>query len=289
MHRAAPDPAGAPVPDAVFAILYVSGADCGTAFRHKPQASGADRIQRSAAVPRTRSGTARATDFLLHGLSQRVTPAAPLAEPQARDHPFCHPASGIAVPAGRCAGQRGAGPRGRVMMKCDFCPNLAVLHITDLQKGVVKTVHLCKSCAQKHAKGLEEELEETAAEPTPATAVSMLQLHLAEVTEEEEQREQLRCPICGITYQEFRKRGRLGCPNDYTLFAESLTTLLENIHGSTQHTGKIPQRTPAESRKKYELIRLRNELRQAIRDENYEEAARLRDQIRILEEQQESQ
>ncbi|RMG36254.1 MAG: hypothetical protein D6725_11015 [Planctomycetota bacterium] len=179
--------------------------------------------------------------------------------------------------------------RGNSSMKCNFCPKPATLHITDLHKGVVKTIHLCNSCAQKHIADLTADVETDPAQPNEATAVSMLQLHLAEVTEESEEQEQQRCPICGITYQEFRKRGRLGCPNDYTLFAEPLTPLLENIHGSTQHTGKIPRRTPAESRKKYELIRLRNELRQAIRDENYEEAAKLRDQIRTLEQQQASE
>jgi protein arginine kinase activator len=92
------------------------------------------------------------------------------------------------------------------------------------------------------------------------------------------------CPVCGISFLEFRNAGRLGCPNDYEAFRDEIIPLLENIHGETQHTGKSPKRAPPDQRRHLELIRLKHALRQAVSTESYEEAARLRDQIRQLEE-----
>ena len=63
----------------------------------------------------------------------------------------------------------------------------------------------------------------------------------------------------------------------------ALLPLLENIHGETHHCGKFPKRAPDESQKRYQLIKLRNDLRLAVAEESYEEAARLRDQIQELE------
>ena len=65
---------------------------------------------------------------------------------------------------------------------------------------------------------------------------------------------------------------------------ERLAPLLENIHESVHHAGKFPKRAPDASLKQYELIKMRNDLRIAIEKEDYEQAARLRDQIRRVEE-----
>ncbi|NBW87532.1 MAG: DNA helicase UvrBC, partial [Planctomycetia bacterium] len=48
--------------------------------------------------------------------------------------------------------------------------------------------------------------------------------------------------MCGITFFEFRNQGRLGCPHDYVHFDKELEPLIANIHGSTQHTGRRPER-----------------------------------------------
>jgi protein arginine kinase activator len=95
----------------------------------------------------------------------------------------------------------------------------------------------------------------------------------------------LLCPNCGISFREFRSQGRLGCPHDYIAFEKELMPLLENIHGATQHVGKYPKRAPNSSQQQFKLIKLRNELRSAVDDEDYERAARLRDEIQALETQ----
>jgi protein arginine kinase activator len=90
--------------------------------------------------------------------------------------------------------------------------------------------------------------------------------------------------VCGIKFVEFRNTGRLGCPHDYQEFREELTPLLENIHGETAHRGKVPRRQPQNKETQSELMQLRKQLLQAVTREAYEEAARLRDRIRALEE-----
>ena len=82
---------------------------------------------------------------------------------------------------------------------------------------------------------------------------------------------------------EFRGSGRLGCPNDYEVFHETLHPLLERIQHSDRHVGKVPRRAGSELKRENELIRLRRELERAVQREEYEEAAHLRDQIRTLE------
>lgn len=161
-------------------------------------------------------------------------------------------------------------------MKCSRCSKPATLHITEIRHGTVQAVHLCESCAQEYLSS--SSLNEVA-DPADQLAAQLGQLDEGELREYDD----LVCPNCGLTFREFRQQGRLGCPHDYVAFEEELMPLLENIHGETQHVGKFPKRAPHESQRQYELIRLRNQLRSAVEDEQYEEAARLRDEIQTLE------
>jgi len=92
------------------------------------------------------------------------------------------------------------------------------------------------------------------------------------------------CQVCGLKFVDFRNSGRLGCPHDYQAFREELTPLLEKIHGETRHCGKTPRRLPQTKQKESELVVLRKLLTQAVNREAYEEAAKIRDHIRRLEE-----
>lgn len=90
------------------------------------------------------------------------------------------------------------------------------------------------------------------------------------------------CPSCGMTLDEFRKKGRLGCPQDYEVFRAHLAEVLERVHGALQHSGRIPGAALAGS-DPGRIEVLRQELENAIRSEAYESAARLRDEIRAIE------
>lgn len=164
-----------------------------------------------------------------------------------------------------------------LMKKCRRCSKPSTLHITEIREGVVHELHLCESCAQEYLNNPVADIESGGeAEETGEFSMKLEEHELDEL-------DQIVCPNCGITFREFRSQGRLGCPHDYIAFEAELLPLLENIHGEMQHCGKFPKRAPDASRRQFSLIRLRNELRTAVDEENYEAAARLRDEIRGVE------
>lgn len=158
-------------------------------------------------------------------------------------------------------------------MKCQKCAKAATLHITEVvAEDQFEELHLCEECANKY---LYEPQQKGAGKGGDAGAV--------EESDESSALNQRVCPQCGIKFVEFRNSGRLGCPHDYDEFREELMPLLESIHGETRHCGKTPRRMPHNKQTQSELIQLRKQLQQAVTKEAYEEAARLRDRIRQLE------
>ncbi len=159
------------------------------------------------------------------------------------------------------------------MKKCRRCSKLATLHITEIRDGDTHELHLCESCAHDYLTPSESSHSEDEAAAFSLKLTDKMQL---------EELDQIICPSCGTSFREFRSQGRLGCPHDYVAFEAELLPLLENIHGETQHCGKLPCRAPDGSQQQYRLIKLRNELRTAVEQEEYEDAARLRDEIEVL-------
>jgi protein arginine kinase activator len=159
-------------------------------------------------------------------------------------------------------------------MKCQKCTKAAALHITEIiSEDQVEELHLCEDCAQKY-------LYEPQQKPSGGKGFSSG--HVEEADEPAVLNRE--CEFCGIKFVDFRNTGRLGCPHDYQEFREELVPLLENIHGETRHCGKTPRRLPQNKQTQSELVQLRKQLLQAVNKEAYEEAARLRDRIRRLEE-----
>jgi protein arginine kinase activator len=163
------------------------------------------------------------------------------------------------------------------MKKCRRCTKPATLHITEIRSGQAQALHLCEGCAKEYLNtvaigGAAEEGTAIGVQPGSEEADDDVQEHDA-----------LTCPHCGITFKQFRNQGRLGCPQDYVVFREELLPLIESIHSETQHVGKVPTHATGVSPGQYDLIRLRNDLKSAVQNEMYEEAAQLRDRIQQLE------
>jgi protein arginine kinase activator len=164
-------------------------------------------------------------------------------------------------------------------MRCEKCPKPATFHITDIvEKGKHREFHFCDEHARQHLAPADEASEQPISELAKKLIVSG-QGPLREPSPADKQV----CPMCQITFLEFRNSGRLGCPYDYEVFRDELMPLLENIHGETRHSGKVPRRAPRNTQQQTTLIQLRNELKRAVAAEDYESAARLRDQIKGIE------
>jgi protein arginine kinase activator len=168
-------------------------------------------------------------------------------------------------------------------MKCQRCDKPATFHITELTGGKPQELHLC----EEHAR---EYLTQSSSEPATATSMAaalaqqMAQhMTVGQTAEELAKLDQQVCPVCGISFYEFRNQGRLGCPYDYTAFDSQLEPLILNIHGETEHVGKTPKHSSGGSQRRTQLIRLRREMKEAVEAEDYERASRLRDEIRRIE------
>jgi protein arginine kinase activator len=162
-------------------------------------------------------------------------------------------------------------------MVCDNCGSTdAVVHLTQIVNNEMSTFHLCERCAAE--KGLENT-------PEPVNfPLSDFLAQMGQETVEDVDPTGSRCSFCGLTFQDFRETGRLGCPHCYETFAPHLRKLLRRIHGGTQHVGKVylpPDPSASEMEKR--LQGLRRRLHRAIESEDFERAAELRDQIRSME------
>ena len=160
------------------------------------------------------------------------------------------------------------------MKKCRRCAKPATLHITEIRDGIAGVIHLCETCAREY-------LEKSPDGDGPASGTDLAS-KLEELMAESEGSPAI-CPNCGISFNEFRESGRFGCPHDYTEFLTELLPLLENIHEDSRHIGKRPRSMVIGTQEQGKLIQLRNDQRLAIETEDYEAAARLRDEIANLE------
>jgi protein arginine kinase activator len=160
-------------------------------------------------------------------------------------------------------------------MQCQSChKNEATIHLTEITNGVRTEMHLCEHCAQEEGIAVKSQIS------LNELLSSLLAAQPADNELFGDSKQKSSCPHCGFTLDQFRKEPVLGCPYDYEVFEKSLLPLIEKAHdGKTHHRGKLPSKTPADTKKQIELMRLRRQLEAAVNNEDYETAAELRDKI----------
>jgi protein arginine kinase activator len=161
-------------------------------------------------------------------------------------------------------------------MLCTICKEKpATVHLTQIVGEKMQKLDLCEDCAK--TKGIND--------PTSfglADLDLVLGLGASQQLEQAAGGVELKCPRCGFTQADFKKSGRLGCPECYVTFAEGLRGLLKTMHKGTRHTGKAPEALRATRENADKLKTLQTKLAKAIKDENYEQAALMRDEIKQL-------
>ena len=161
-------------------------------------------------------------------------------------------------------------------MLCEDCnENEASVHLTQVMDGQVKKKHLCEECAAKNGFELEGSMSVTdmllgMGGANPAAKKPQVDFERS-------------CPKCHMRKSDFKKTGQFGCPACYDTFQDELAPLLKAMHRGDRHIGKVPEREGVRVRMSTQLAALRGALDEAVGEEQFEEAARLRDEIRACE------
>jgi len=151
-------------------------------------------------------------------------------------------------------------------MLCDDCKNrAATIHYKEMLYGKIKEYHLCEECA--HKRGL------TTKKLSPTEVLKKL------LQEKNDSDQEVLCPGCYTSLAEFKKSGRFGCSKCLTTLQPYIKDMIKQIHNSERHIGK---RLKASPMKGFEGFRLREELKKALGQEAYEEAAQIRDKLKKL-------
>ncbi len=153
-------------------------------------------------------------------------------------------------------------------MLCESCNEReATVHLTQVADGSVKKVHLCEECAAKSGFDIHG--------PMSITDILLGMGGAAPGTEGEDRS----CSRCHMRRADFKKTGRLGCPDCYQTFEAELLPMIKAMHRNDQHTGKVPSREDLRVRMTAEIASVQKALDEAVAGEKYEDAARLLDQI----------
>lgn len=162
-------------------------------------------------------------------------------------------------------------------MLCEKChKNLATVRYAEVVDGRVKDLHLCPECLAQHQQkaGIGFELTK----PAPVRLRKEGTARGMQLTRE-------RCKSCGSGLRPVLESGKMGCGTCYETFTQQAESMLEGLHIGVRHRGKTPHVDDVRARVRTDLQTKRSLLRSALRTENYEEAAHLRDEIRVLETQ----
>lgn len=158
---------------------------------------------------------------------------------------------------------------------CEECKtNEASYTISVMVGGEITTRHLCGDCMAK----MNMDIASGNIKSLLSTILSAITGDTAPGSAEKD----VTCPRCGMTLSEFTRTGHLGCPKCYEAFREQLQPMLLQIHGRVQHAGRQPLSTAEEQRKRSAAEQLQRQMEQAVALEDFETAAKLRDQIRAL-------
>lgn len=164
-------------------------------------------------------------------------------------------------------------------MKCQNCDTEATIFFKEVVDGQLNEIHLCEGCAAE--KGFHLAVEQnklTIANQFIWMAENLYPESAAKVGA-------VQCPSCGIRYSQFARTGRLGCADCYGAFDAQMKQILRRVHGATRHKGRGPRGSDGSTLRRRDLSRLREELNRAVEREEFELAARLRDQIRGMAEE----
>ncbi len=162
-------------------------------------------------------------------------------------------------------------------MKCEKCEKReATVHLTEIKEGAKKEMHPCEQCASE--KGLPGKTHFSISDLLAGITTA------SQKKQTQKEQKEVRCSSCDLTLSQFQSSGRFGCADCYESFKDDILPLVQKIHDSRQHVGKMPKRVTRKVSMLTEVRRLQLDLRKVVKSEEYEKAVAIRDQIKTLEE-----
>lgn len=175
-------------------------------------------------------------------------------------------------------------------MLCEKCgKNNAEVFYSENVNGKVKKFALCHECAEKLRESGEIDFSMPSVFSDGFTGSdfigigSLIGSMLSPVRKTEDTLSDKRCDLCQMTFSDFMREGKAGCPRCYETFGDELERTVAGIHGGTRHTGSVPAKFRKKKAEKERLESLRRQINEAVAAEDYERAAALRDEIRSIE------
>ncbi len=162
-------------------------------------------------------------------------------------------------------------------IQCNICDKPATVHLTQIVNGKVHKIDLCEACAK----------EKGVTDPNGFSLADLLAGNV-EGTVMGDAPHMMVCENCGFTPDDYKKLGRLGCSSCYDSLHAMIKPMLAHMHKGVTHIGKIPRNTLDRAAIKRQIDQLQSQMMDAIRDERYEDAAEMRDEIKNIEEKEKS-
>lgn len=167
-------------------------------------------------------------------------------------------------------------------MICERCKkNTAQVYYTENVNGKETKMALCHDCA--HEMKITGGLGLFGAGMFDSDLGTLIGSMLAPQKSVRQEADTKKCDLCGMSFADLMKEGKAGCPRCYDTFGDELERTVAGIHGGTRHTGKVPAKYQAKLDDANRIKALRQKIAEAVAAEDYESAARLRDEIRDIE------
>ena len=173
-------------------------------------------------------------------------------------------------------------------MTCDFCKkNIATVHLIRVQNDIVEKVNICSECAKDFSFFSEDDfykdLSNILSKIFESDQDNIYDSGVHQSLSGLDIKKNKSCPFCRTDLKSIKKLGKMGCPHCYNEFRSILLPIIKAIHQDIKYRGKMPETMPRQMKLEKSISDLRNRLKREIFIENFEEAARIRDEIKQLE------
>jgi len=167
-------------------------------------------------------------------------------------------------------------------MACEECGRPATVHVTTISNGQRQDHHLCEACAREKGE-LELFTDPQQALQSWIAGLAGLTGLTGAAQGATQAPPDVVCPTCGLSFAEFVQSSLLGCPSCYASMGQALAPVIAQVQGTATYRGKLPSKVEGAVKRDQEMRRLRERLSQLVDQEEYEAAARVRDDLRALE------